>query len=118
MDEAMKAFLFTISGTLIGSMTTIIITFISKKSELKKQVNDMIIQSAIENWHGVIDIVKTNGSGKIPPLDAYLISSAALYRNIDFTKIKISKLKERLDDVNEINNYITEYYKAKDIKKS
>ena len=116
MDEGLKAFLYTISGTLIGSITTIIITIISKKSEDKQHVNNMIINSAIENWHGAIEIVKANRRGRIPPLDAYLISSAALYKNIDFSKLSKDELKEKLDNVSAINDYITEYYNSRENK--
>ena len=113
MDEMIKTFLFTIAGSILGSITTVIVTLISKKEETKNSYNEMILKSAIENWNGGLQVLKARGRGKIPPFDAYVISAAALYEKIDFKNINKDKLKKALEEVDEINKTITEFYEEK-----
>lgn len=110
MDDSIKAFIFTISGTLIGSITSIVITSISKKAEAKDNYNQMIIKAAIESWHGAIDIVKQNGKGRIPPLDAYIISSSILFSKMKFNNIKKKDIVNSINEITEINKLINEHY--------
>ena len=113
MDQSAQVFLFTIAGTIVGAVSSIVVTWINKKSEENWHSKETIIRTAIENWKGAIDLAKFKGRGIISPLDAYIISSIALFGRINFKKLKSDEVQAKLDEVEKISEAALAWFEKK-----
>ncbi len=62
--------LFAIIGNVINNL-------INKKAESNKQIKDVILKTAMDNWKENMEITKING-GIITPLESYIVHMSIL----------------------------------------
>ncbi len=94
--------IWVLGGALIGSLGTLLATYVSKRSEERKHLNLLVMNAAIENWKKGCDIVLSTGKGEIAPLDAYIIHMMKLSQL--FFDISLDE-KAAIDKLNQLSKY-------------
>jgi hypothetical protein len=72
MPSEVLAVVGTLAGALIGSLSTLTITWINKRSEERKYYRGLMMNAAIEHYKQQTEVVLKNG-GLLRPLDDYLL---------------------------------------------
>jgi len=108
-----------VAGTLGGAFITGIITYginrTNKKSEERKHLREVIVNTAIENWKQDYDAAIKTGQGiKLAPLESYIIHMTKLSDILfDPDKITSKKLISKLKEVDDIIKAHREYDESK-----
>ena len=100
----------TLAGALIGSLSTLFITWLNKKSEERRHVRELVVNAAIESWkqHVSVAVAKNIAVG-IMPLDTYIIHMIKFSELILDKKINASNIEEKLAEVTKVVNKAEEY---------
>jgi hypothetical protein len=100
-------------GTGIGALSSIIMLFISKKYEEKKEFRKTFIEAGIKNWEGVKNIAQNNRSGgKLSPLDTFIIHQAKLLKLIEGGRLCKCEIKNFLKESKEVIDIFSEHSKG------
>lgn len=107
----------TLSGVIIGSLATIIITWINKRSEERRHKREIIIRAATESWKQSVELVEKRG-GKVESLDIFIIHliklSEVLLTNKNLTSENIISLLKEIDKVTDLaSDYRKQEYENK-----
>ena len=108
MTDGLSAFLFTIGGAAVGSITSIVIAVITSRAANRRHMQELVVRAATENWKGAVDVLKLNG-GSVAPFDIYLVNALALFSRIDFAKISPDDVTRILDEVSKIRDRAIEW---------
>lgn len=89
----------TLGGVLIGAVTTVATTYIAKRSEDRKHLQQIAMQTAVESWRATIE----SGSYKyVPPLSHYLINATLICKLIDEKRLTPERVAQRAEEVSGI----------------
>lgn len=72
MSPEALAVIGTLAGAAIGSLSTLAITWINKRSEERKHRSSLVMNAAIENYKQYAQVIMQEG-GRVRPLDDYTI---------------------------------------------
>ena len=105
----------TLGATLITGVIAFSINLVNKRSEERKHKQQLIIQAAIANWNRAYDIAKEHqkagNRAVISPLDIYLIHQMKLTEALTDSKLTISNLNHKLQEVEDLTAATLEWYK-------
>lgn len=97
----------TLGGALIGSLATLAVTWLSKRSEDKRHHRQMVINTAVENYKAQIDAAKITG-GKVLSLDYYVIHMLKLAELMGKRKITPEEIDKIYDESEELQDKMYE----------
>ena len=102
--------IFTIAGALIGFLSSIITTLISNKYSVRKHLNELIVNAAIEDWKNEFKIAKDS---KIPqyisPIDDYIIRMVKLSELLKRKNITEKDIKKKLKELDNLSTLLAEF---------
>lgn len=89
----------TLGGVLIGAVTTIATSYIGKRSEDRKHLQQIAMQTAVESWRATIE----SGSYKyVAPLSHYLINATLICKLMDEERLTPERVAQRVEEVSQI----------------
>lgn len=117
---AIYALIGALGGAFIGFLSTIIVTYITKRYEEKKHTKELIIKAAIDNWKVTQESIQkwattSNKQIIMPPLDEYLIHMWQFYKIVLNTKITHQNIEEKLLEAKKISEKASEFYEKYNI---
>ncbi len=83
LDIASATVLAASVGAIVAGGVSAVNTWLTRRSEERRQIRELAVRAAIEDWKFHIDVVKNRGEGTIRPLDLYLIHSMYLVQALD-----------------------------------
>jgi hypothetical protein len=83
-----------LSGAIIGSLSSLVVTWLSKRYEERRYRRDLVFRTAIENWWRTADIAQRPGASRVlvPPLDVFIIHMVLLSDQLE----KLNLIEELL----------------------
>ncbi len=110
MKPEVLAVLGTLAGALIGSISTLFITWLNKKSEERRHLREITVNAAIESWKQHVSVaISKNVRAQIMPLDVYIIHMMKFAEVILDKRIDSSNIEEKLAEVSKVINKAEEY---------
>ena len=104
------AVLGTLAGALIGSISTLLITWLNKKSEERRHLREITVNAAIESWKQHVSVaISKNVPAQIMPLDVYIIHMMKFAELVLDKKIDSSNIEEKLAEVSKVIHKAEEY---------
>ena len=121
ISPGLLAVLGTLVGVAIGSGSTLAATLISKRSDERKHLRELVMNAAIVNWKTAIEVGQASGKGgKILPLSLYIVHMLKISDLISSGKIDRSSilavLKEADEALEEGLKYVLDKEKSKTSK--
>jgi hypothetical protein len=102
-----------LSGAVIGSLSTLAVTWINKRFDDRRARRELAVSTALANWKQNIDLaIKKQGEGKtviIPPIDDFIIHMLILSDHLLDRQLDTEKLKEALRETKKIMDSIREF---------
>jgi hypothetical protein len=103
-------------GAIVPSVLALRIARITKDSEERKHHKEIVVKAAIENWKQVAEFMfKGNLSGKLTPLDTFIVHMSKLADVAFDPTTNLDNLKERLAEIEQWTDVAVEA--AKDMKR-
>ncbi len=103
ISPGLLAVLGTLVGVAIGSGSTLVATLISKRSEERKHLRELVMNAAIVQWKTAIEVGKASGmGGKIDPLSLYIVHMLKISDLISSGKIDQSSVTAVLKEADEV----------------
>lgn len=102
----------TLGGAIIGSLSTVFITFITKKSEERKHFKGLVINTAFESWKSNVELSKIQSKNRdvnILPLDTYIVHMLKVSELIFSNKINKTNIEKILNEADEITKIAVDY---------
>lgn len=84
------------TGAIVGGIFTILNLWITKRSDERRQIRELAVKVALENWKTYLD-VSPKGSA-ILPIDVYLIHATHLVAALDGRLAKEDDIKKHIKD--------------------
>lgn len=101
--ETLRTLITIVAGAFIGSISTVLVTWINKRSEERKHYREIVIKTAVENYKVGVDIGKYTGHGaEQAPLGAYILHMMIFIDSLSFRKMTREKLMKGIEKYNEI----------------
>lgn len=97
--------LATLGGAIVGTLPGIISTFVNKKSDEKKQFNEMVVKAATESWKTHVE----HASGGILPLEHYIIHTSKMCDLALNGKINTKNAKQKLSEIDSLMTILAEH---------
>ena len=66
--------LLTLGGAVVGAIPGLVSSFLSKRSDEKKQLRELVVKAATDSWKTHAE----HGQGKLLPLEHYIIHTAKM----------------------------------------
>lgn len=111
MSNASLIFLAGAAGALVAALVNavanIILTVINRRSEERKQINELVMNAALTDYKLVSEQAerenaRTGRPVAVLPLDAFLVHNFLLVSALTGGRYKTEKLKERLLEVDKL----------------
>ncbi len=119
ISPGLLAVLGTLVGVAIGSGSTLVATLISKRSEERKHLRELVMNAAIVQWKTAIEGVQTSGTGgRILPLSLYIIHMLKISGIISSGKIDQSSVTAALKEADEVFEESLKYVLDKEKSKT
>lgn len=97
-SETLRTLITIVAGAFIGSISTVLVTWINKRSEERKHYREIVIKTAVENYKVHVDIGKYTGHGaEQDPLDSYILHMMILLDNLSFRKMTRKKVMKGIE---------------------
>ncbi len=112
MDSEILLIIGTLGGAIIGSLSTIFITFITKKSEERKHFKGLVVNTAFESWKSNLELSKIQSKSrdvKILPLDTYIVHMLKVSELVFANKINKNNIEKILSEADEITKIAVNY---------
>lgn len=118
---AVVAAISSLVTVIVSSLFTIWNTALTRKYELRKQRQQLAIQSAIESWKKIFDLVVETSKVKqqliwAPPLDVYILRMVKIAELAEDLTLTESNAKKKLQDIDKLLDAVNEYLVEKDQK--
>lgn len=119
-NASLLVLLGTLGGALIGSLSILTVTWLTKRSEERKHYRELIINTAVENYKEAGVLARTvlekrpQLSQRHYPLDMFIIHMTHLADLVVDKKIQSSDVKELLSKVNQFAEELYASYDAID----
>jgi len=121
MKPEIIAIISAVGGILVGTIGNIIISFISKELEYKKEIKKLIMEISLAEWKERTNVaLKSSGTARIYPLMQYYIANSNIIRLVGGRKtISVDKVSKIFDHNLKIRKLIDNYTnKVRDDKSS
>ena len=107
--------LIAIGATLAGALPGLITGFLSRKSDDKKQLRELVLKTSAEHWQFIVE--KTQPKAMLP-LELYMIHTA-LMCDLAFGDKKLTpeSVKKHLEETSKIMEVMTEHALSVSTKK-
>ena len=103
----------TLSGAIIGSLSTLAVTWLGKLYEDRRYRRELVITTALENWKQACEFAfRSKGSTLVPPLDDFIIHMLVLSERLIDKKIDVAEIHKIMKEVDQIVDQIIEFRKA------
>ena len=121
--ETLRTLIIIVSGAFIGSISTVLVSLINKRSEERKHYREIVIKTAVENYKVHVDICKYNKQEtEQDPLDSYILHMMILFDTLSFRKMTRKKVMKGIEKYHgiysEARKRIVEIAKAGEIKRT
>jgi gas vesicle protein len=106
----------TLAGAFIGSLSALLITWITKRSEERKHFRELVIKTALEHYKEQVEVSKIQRQThpvQILPLDIYIIHMLKFSELALIKKIDTSNVEKILAEAEEITNIAIKYKEKK-----
>lgn len=101
--------LSTLLGVAIGSISTLAVTWISKRSEERRHTRELAMNAAIVNWKTAIELGQASGGGKILPLSLYMVHMLKISDLLTSGRLSKVELPVALKEADEVLQAGLEY---------
>jgi gas vesicle protein len=100
----------TLTGALLGSLSTLLITFLNKRSEERRHIRELVIKGAIENWKQHHDLLRASGRPfTAQPLDTYIIHMLKLSEVLLNDEITSENVLEKIEKIEELTSKVSQH---------
>lgn len=100
----------TLGASALAVVATLAATWITKRSEERKHLRELVMQGAIENWKLQMEIYReTKRAMRIIPLDVYIIQMLKLSDVLMSQDLTPENVIERLKETDHLTNVVTDY---------
>lgn len=93
-----------LSGTAVGALGTILVTWINNKSAERRHLKELVFTGAVENWKKTLEVAAQLPSPPaVAPLGDYilgLVATADLFLRRKITKDNLRQILEETDRLN------------------
>ena len=123
MDSGILILIGTLGGAFIGAISTLGVTWLSKRTEERKHYRELIINLAIENYKEERLMARTmiekrpQVSLMLYPLDGFIIHMTRLADLVVDKKIQPDEVKKLLSELDELIEKVYEYYDERESTK-
>lgn len=111
-------------GALIGAISTLIVTWMNKRTEERKHYRELLINAAIENYKEVQLMTRTiiekrpTISHVVYPMDTYIIHMSKLAELVIDKKLKAGELSKILGELDQFTDEMYAHYNSKQKKET
>jgi hypothetical protein len=100
----------TLGASALAVVATLAATWITKRSEERKHMRELVMQGAIENWKLQMEIYKeTKRAMRIAPLDVYIIQMLKLSDVLMSQDLTPENVIERLKETDRLTDAVYDY---------
>lgn len=82
LDVATATILSAAVAAVVGGGITAANLWLARRSEERRQIRELAVKAALENWQRYIEVAKQI-RGDVPPLDLYLVHAMHLVKALD-----------------------------------
>ena len=93
--------LSAMTGVIVGGIIPGVISYVTLKSQERKQHRELIFSAAVENFKQACEMARTTG-GQVMPLDDFLIHMAKLSEIVINKKFDDSSVEKYLQQLNDL----------------
>jgi hypothetical protein len=98
MNAATAGLIGTAIGSLSSGAVAIIILLINKRSEERRQMRELGMKAAIDNWRSHFEDFKQKG-GSLPPVEVYIVHMVKLFEMLGSKNLTADNLAAKLREV-------------------
>jgi len=95
LDTAAATVVAAAIGAVAGGSITVLNMWLARRSEERRQIRELAVRAAIENWKHFNELAQRHG-GEINPLDLYLVHAMHLVTALDGRLSSEKKVSEHL----------------------
>src|SRR5437667_11638425 len=88
-------------GAGVGGLVTLFGQWLARRSEERRQLRQLVMQSAIENWRYVSEAAAQAGARRYP-LDAYILHMLKLMELLEIRHLTPELVREKLREVHSV----------------
>lgn len=108
MSPEVVTLIGTIAGVLVGSISTMIITLINKRSEERRHYRELVVNAAIEHWKQTVELVSKRG-GRIYFLEVFMFQMMKFSEMMLDKKISEAEIIEKFTEYDSFMDRLVEY---------
>lgn len=86
----------TLGGVLIGAVATTVTTYITKRSEERRHLQQLAMQAAIESWKGVL---QHDRAGRVAPLSHFILHTVLTTQLVAEKRLTPEIVRKRHDEI-------------------
>jgi hypothetical protein len=98
LDATVGTLIGTAIGAIAGIAGSVLITFLTNRSQERRHLRDTAVKLAIDNWKIAVDLGK-NSAVDVLPLDLYLIHSVRLTQLAGDPSVSSENIREKLKEL-------------------
>jgi hypothetical protein len=100
----------TLGASALAVVATLAATWITKRSEERKHLRELVMQAAIENWKRQMEIYKeTKRAMRLVPLDVYIIQMLKLSDVLMSKDLTPENVIDRLRETDQLTDAVSDY---------
>jgi hypothetical protein len=100
----------TLGASALAVVATLAATWITKRSEERKHLRELVMQGAIENWKLQMEIYReTKRPMRIAPLDVYIVQMLKLSDVLMSKDLTPENVIERLKETDRLTDAVYDY---------
>ena len=105
-----------LGGALVGFGSSILVAWINKRHEDRKQIRELAVKVGIENWKELIQVARGNvGGGKMPPLDVFVVQAVKLVEIFVAKGFRKRRLEAKLAELRSIIREMYDWLEKEDL---
>ena len=98
MNAATAGLIGTAIGSLSSGSVAIIILLINKRTEERRQMRELAMNAAMDNWNKKFEDFKQRG-GSMPPVEVFIIHMVKLFEMLGSKNLTADNLAAKLQEV-------------------
>ena len=98
--------LLTLGGAVVGAIPGLVSSFLSKRSDEKKQLRELVVKAATDSWKTHAE----HGQGKLLPLEHYIIHTMKMCEfALSGEKVTPESMKTHLQETSALMDVLVEH---------
>jgi hypothetical protein len=107
IDTPTATVIGAIVGAGVGGLVTLIGQWLVRRSEERRQLRQLVMQAAVENWRYASEAAEKAGAHRYP-LDSYILHMLKLVELLDTRRLTPELVREKLREVHAVTRAASE----------